>query len=205
MRMIYLFLYNVIGTACMVVYTTGYGYFAAVSNETWLTWPSRTPIDYIFRCITIIPVALFSACIARKSSPLIEKLAKSERAFLILGTVVPNYAFYTFKMLAAEDTTDYYGGIIVIFYGVFMVCIGLCMVIFIEMALIRIRGERKEMQMLMELQNNQYEKICRLQNGVRELRHDLVNHMAAGTLSTVSMAERVTACMNTVKEINNDD
>ncbi len=204
-RMIYLFLYNVIGTAAMVLCTTGYGLFMGTSNETWMTWPSRTPVDYVFRYITLIPVALFSAWIARRGSPLVEKLTRNERILLILGTVVPNYIFYAFKLLVAEDSSDYYGGIIVIFYGILMVVVGLCIVIFIEMALIRIGAERKEMKIRMELQNSQYEEICRLQDGVRELRHDFVNHMEAGVLSLDEVAKRIAECMDTVKEMNTDD
>lgn len=205
LQMLYLFLYNVIGTIAMVICTTAYGILSGSDNETWMAPSASTSMDYIIHYILILPVGYLAAYLAQKGSPLVEKLTKNERIFLILGTVVPNYAFYAFRRLTTEDVSDYYGGIIVVFYGIFMISLGLCLVIFIEMALIRIRGERKEMQMLMEQQNAQYKTICELQEGVRELRHDLVNHMAAGTLSTVSMAERVTACMNTVKEINNDD
>lgn len=86
-----------------------------------------------------------------------------------------------------------------------MVVVGLCIVIFIEMALIRIGAERKEMKIRMELQNSQYEEICRLQDGVRELRHDFVNHMEAGVLSLDEVAKRIAECMDTVKEMNTDD
>ncbi len=191
LQMLYLFLYNVIGTIAMVVCTTLYGVLSGSDNETWMAPGASTSMDYIIHYILILPVGYIAAYLARKGSSLVEKLTRNERIFLILGTVVPNYAFYAFRRLTTEDVSDYYGGIIVIFYGIFMISLGLCLVIFIEMALIRIASERKEMQLLMNQQNDQYEIICELQDGVRELRHDIINHMAAGSVSAECISDIV--------------
>lgn len=191
LQMLYLFLYNVIGTIAMVVCTTFYGVLSGSDNETWMAPGASTSMDYIIHYISILPVGYIAAYLARKGSPLVEKLTRNERIFLILGTVVPNYAFYGFRRLTTEDASDYYGGIIVIFYGIFMISLGLCLVIFIEMALIRIASEQKEIQMLMNQQNEQYEIICELQDGVRELRHDIINHMAAGSISAECISDIV--------------
>lgn len=204
-QMLYLFLLNAIGTILMVICTTGYGLIAGTSNATWMVRSVSTSVDFFFRYILLIPVGYVSCRIARKGIPLLEKLTKRERLLLMLGTAGPYYAFYAFKLLAAEEASDYYGGIIVIFYGLFLACLALCLLLFIETVLIRLRGERKELQIQMELQKRQYERIRKLQDGVRELRHDLVNHLAVRTISKEDVRALTENCRKTIEEIGKDD
>lgn len=205
-QMLFLFVFNAIGMISMVICTTGYGFIAGVSNETWMARGiSSTSIDDFFQYSLLIPVAYVSCLIARKGLPLVEKLTDRERLLLMLGTAIPNYAFYAFKMLAAEEVADYYGGIVVILYGLFMAWVALCLLLFAETVLFRFRGERKELQIQMELQKQQYEKIRNVQDSVRELRHDLINHMAVRTISKADVRNLTENCREMIEEVGKGD
>ncbi len=204
-QILYLFVFNVIGSISMVICTTGYSLIAGTSNETWMASSISTSMDDFFHYTLLIPVSYVACLIARKGLPLIEKLTDRERLLLMLGTAMPNYAFYAFKLLVAEEVSDYYGGIVVILYGLLMAWVALCLILFIETVLIRLSGERKELQVQMELQKQQYEKIRNLQDGVRELRHDLINHLAVRTISKEDVQDLIGNCRKTIEEIGKDD
>ncbi len=102
--------------------------------------------------------------------------------------------YIVFNRLAINGIDDYYGGIVVIGYGLALLVIGSICIFCVLITTVRIVAERKEIQYQMELQRDKYEEIRQLQDGVRELRHDLVNHLAAGTLSKENVEGLVREC-----------
>lgn len=178
------FLYNVVGTIVMLIFVNTYTIITGASNQTWLATTNNTPMDYIFRYM-MMPIAGGISCyITYKIAPLLEQLTKTELFWIAMGLIAPMLAFETFKRLAIKSADDYYGGFVIVGYGLLLLVMGTSCILCVLITTFRIGAEKKEMQIRMELQSSQYEEICRLQDGIRELRHDLVNHMAAGALST---------------------
>ena len=185
------FLYNVVGTIVMVILVNIYAVFSGADNTTWFADENNTVMDYIF-CYIMMPVSGGISCyISYRILPLLEKLTKKELFWIAIGLVLPMLTFETFSRLTIKSADDYYGGFVIVCYGLMLFVMGLSCILCVLITTLRIRAERKEMQIRMELQSSQYEEICRLQEGVRELRHDLINHMAAGTLSTAGVSDIV--------------
>lgn len=195
------FLYNVMGGIVMVILTSGYGMLTGADNQTWFATGHNTPVEYLFRYLMMPVTGAISCYITYKLLPLLEKLHNKEHLWMALGLTVPMVCFEFFKRWSIKSVEDYYGGIVVICYGLLMFVVGMTCVLCVLITTIRVRAERKEIQFKMELQREQYEEIRVLQQGVRELRHDIVNHLAAGTLSEESVKRLVQNCRKAVKEI----
>ncbi len=120
------------------------------------------------------------------------------RAMITKGYIV-------FNRLAINGIDDYYGGIVVIGYGLALLVIGSICIFCVLITTVRIVAERKEIQYQMELQRDKYEEIRQLQDGVRELRHDLINHLAVRTISKEDVQDLIGNCRKTIEEIGKDD
>lgn len=118
------FLYNVIGTIIMLLLVKGYDILTGTDNQTWMAMDYNTRVDYLFRYLMMPTAGGISCYIAYKVMPLLEKLTKRERLWIALGLAGTTEGFIVFNRLAIKGIDDYYGGIVVICYGLALLLMG---------------------------------------------------------------------------------
>ena len=77
--MIYVFVYNIFGTAIISVLTTVYGLFTGKSNQTWFVAETMTQADVILKAMGIFLGYLVAILICRKCILLLEYLNEREK------------------------------------------------------------------------------------------------------------------------------
>lgn len=181
--MIYVFVYNIFGTAIISVLTTVYGLFTGKSNQTWFVAETMTQADVILKTMGIFLGYLAAILICRKCILLLDYLNEREKWIFSLGYAIADVLYLMGSRTFMTSSAEFLGGIWVVLYALYSVWLAALVFLSLALPLIRLRRENRRLRIQMEEQYKYYQKILETQLQLREIRHDLKNRLVAETVS----------------------
>lgn len=181
--MIYVFVYNIFGTAIISVLTTVYGFFTGKSNQTWFVAETMTQADVILKAMGIFLGYLAAILICRKCILLLEYLNEREKWIFSLGYAIADVLYLMGSRTFITSAEEQLGGIWVVLYALYSVWLAALTFLSLALPMIRLRRENRKLQIQMQEQYEYYQKVLETQLQLREIRHDLKNRLVAETVS----------------------
>ena len=181
--LIYVFVYNMFGTAIIFVLTTVYGLFTGKSNQTWFVAETMTQADAILKAVGIFLGYLAAILICRKCILLLEYLNEREKWIFSLGYAIADALYLMGSRTFMTSSAEFLGGIWVVLYALYSVWLAVLTFLSLALPLIRLRRENRRLRIQMEEQYKYYQKVLETQMQLREIRHDLKNRLVAETVS----------------------
>ena len=185
----YQFFYNILGTAIMSVFIAVYGLITDADMNTWFSQSTSTVADYIIRYIAVTVCFIIGLVICRKCTPLIVNMSMKLKLPLFMGTALPIFIFMVMKHIANPDASQMLSGFLVICYGILLTLIAISLLIFFINVFLNTREENQLMQAKIEAQNEYYHRVLKIQQDLREAKHDLVNRLVAYNMSQSTGAD----------------
>ncbi len=179
----YQFLYNIIGTALIAIIAIIYGAVSGADSSTWFSFSTSTVSDYIIRCISLILCFGISLIICRKCVPLMSNVSRRLKHLLFAGVVLPVFIFVVLKHIADPNHTQLFAGPLIICYGILLVILTVSFLVFFISIFVQIKEENRLVQAKIEAQSEYYRRVLRVQQELREAKHDLANRLAAYNIS----------------------
>ena len=179
----YEFLYNIIGTATITILTVIYGAASGADSSTWFSFSTSTATDYVIRCISLILCLGISLIICRKCMPLMSNLNRRLKLTLFMGTVVPLLIFMIIRHAVDPNKPWMMAGPMVICYGILLMLMAVSLLIFFINVFLHTREENRLVQAGIEAQSEHYRRVLRIQQELREAKHDLANRLVAYNIS----------------------
>ncbi len=179
----YQFTYNIIGTALIAMFTAIYSMLSGTDVNMWFDRLTSTKSDFIIRMMATVICFAVSLAICRKCMTFMSNLKKKLKLLLFWGMILPLSAFMIIKNFAALDSDNMMQGPVVICYGILLACVSVCLIIFFTSVFLQTKEENRLMQIKIEVQNQQYQRILKAQQEAREAKHDLNNRLAAYTVA----------------------
>ena len=180
---VYQFLYNVIGTAIIAILTVVYGAISGADISTWFSRSTSTTADFAIRCIATVLAFTISLIICRKCVPLMSNLSKRLKLPLFMGTAVPVFIFMVLRHIIDPDTSQMLSGFLVVCYGILLTLMAISLLIFFINVFLKTREYNQLVQAKIEAQNEYYHRVLRIQQELREAKHDLANRLVAYNIS----------------------
>lgn len=181
--MIYVFVYNIFGTAIISVLTTVYGLFTGKSNQTWFVAETMTQADVILKTMGIFLGYLAAILICRKCILLLDYLNEREKWIFSLGYAIADVLYLMGSRTFMTSSAEFLGGIWVVLYALYSVWLAALVFLSLALPLIRLRRENHRLRIQMQEQYEYYQKVLETQLQLREIRHDLKNRLVAETVS----------------------
>ena len=181
--MIYVFVYNIFGTAIISVLTTVYGLFTGKSNQTWFVAETMTQADVILKTMGIFLGYLAAILICRKCILLLDYLNEREKWIFSLGYAIADVLYLMGSRTFMTSSAEFLGGIWVVLYALYSVLLAALVFLSLALPLIRLRRENHRLRIQMQEQYEYYQKVLETQLQLREIRHDLKNRLVAETVS----------------------
>jgi len=181
--MIYVFVYNIFGTAIISVLTTVYGFFTGKSNQTWFVAETMTQADVILKAMGIFLGYLAAILICRKCILLLEYLNEREKWIFSLGYAIADGLYLMGSRTFITSAEEQLGGIWVVLYALYSVWLAALTFLSLALPMIRLRRENRKLQIQMQEQYEYYQKVLETQFQLREIRHDLKNRLVAETVA----------------------
>ena len=181
--MIYVFVYNIFGTAIISVLTTVYGLFTGKSNQTWFVSETMTQADVILKTMGIFLGYLAAILICRKCILLLDYLNEREKWIFSLGYAIADVLYLMGSRTFMTSSAEFLGGIWVVLYALYSVLLAALVFLSLALPLIRLRRENHRLRIQMQEQYEYYQKVLETQLQLREIRHDLKNRLVAETVS----------------------
>ncbi|MDY2934472.1 MAG: hypothetical protein SOT05_10325, partial [Anaerovoracaceae bacterium] len=185
----YQFIYNTLGAAIMSVFIAVYGLITDADMNTWFSQSTSTVADYIIRYIAVTVCFIIGLVICRKCTPLIVNMSMKLKLPLFMGTALPIFIFMVMKHIANPDASQMLSGFLVICYGILLTLIAISLLIFFINVFLNTREENQLMQAKIEAQNEYYHRVLKIQQDLREAKHDLVNRLVAYNMSQSTGAD----------------
>lgn len=181
--MIYVFVYNIFGTAIISVLTTVYGLFTGKSNQTWFVAETMTQADVILKTMGIFLGYLAAILICRKCILLLDYLNEREKWIFSLGYAIADVLYLMGSRTFMTSSAEFLGGIWVVLYALYSVWLAALVFLSLALPLIRLRRENHRLRIQMQEQYEYYQKVLETQLQLREIRHDLKNRLVAETVA----------------------
>lgn len=181
--MIYVFVYNIFGTAIISVLTTVYGLFTGKSNQTWFVAETMTQADVILKTMGIFLGYLAAILICRKCILLLDYLNEREKWIFSLGYAIADVLYLMGSRTFITSAEEQLGGIWVVLYALYSVWLAALTFLSLALPMIRLRRENRKLQIQMQEQYEYYQKVLETQFQLREIRHDLKNRLVAETVA----------------------
>ena len=181
--MIYVFVYNIFGTAIISVLTTVYGFFTGKSNQTWFVEETMTQADVILKAMGIFLGYLAAILICRKCILLLEYLNEREKWIFSLGYAIADVLYLMGSRTFITSAEKQLGGIWVVLYALYSVWLAALTFLSLALPMIRLRRENRKLQIQMQEQYEYYQKVLETQFQLREIRHDLKNRLVAESVA----------------------
>ncbi len=179
----YQFLYNIIGTAIIAVMVAVYGAVTGADMNTWFAQSTSTAADCRIRCIALVMSVIIALVICRKCKPLMLNMSMKLKLPLFMGTAVPIFIFMVIRHIANPDASQMLSGFLVVCYGILLTLMAISLLIFFINVFLKTREENQLMQAKIETQNEYYHRVLKIQQELREVKHDLVNQLVAYNIS----------------------
>lgn len=179
----YQFLYNVIGTAIMVVSTVIYGTITGVDSDTWFDGNTSTVSDMIMHNIALALSFAVSLIICRKCMPIMVNMNMRLKLPLFAGAVVPVFVYLIVRNLVDGDSPQRLSGPMAICYGILLILMAVSFIVFFVNVFLQTKEENQLIQVKIKAQNEYYYRVLRVQQELREARHDLANQLVACNIS----------------------
>ena len=179
----YQFLYNIMGTAIIAVMVAVYGAVTGADMNTWFAQSTSTAADYRIRCIAVAMCFIIALVICRKCKPLMLNMSMKLKLPLFMGTAVPVFIFMVLRHIIDSDTSQMRSGFLVVCYGILLTLMAISLLIFFINVFLKTREENQLMQAKIEAQNEYYHRVLKIQQELREAKHDLVNQLVAYNIS----------------------
>ena len=179
----YQFLYNVIGTAIIAVMVAVYGAVTGADMNTWFAQSTSTAADYRIRCIAVAGCFIIALIICRKCVPMMLSMNMKLKLPLFIGTAPPIFIFMVLRHIIDPDTSQMLSGFLVVCYGILLTLMAISLLIFFINVFLKTREENQLMLAKIEAQNEYYHRVLKIQQELREAKHDLVNRLVAYNIS----------------------
>ena len=179
----YQFLYNIMGTAIIAVMVAVYGAVTGADMNTWFAQSTSTAADYIMRCAAVAVCFVIALVICRKCKPLMLNMSMKLKLPLFMGTAVPVFIFMVLRHIIDPDTSQMLSGFLVVCYGILLTLMAISLLVFFINVFFKTREENQLMQAKTEAQNEYYYRVLKIQQELREAKHDLVNQLVAYNIS----------------------
>ena len=179
----YQFLYNVIGTAIIAVMVAVYGAVTGADMNTWFAQSTSTAADYRIRCIAVAGCFIIALIICRKCVPMMLSMSMELKLPLFMGTAPPIFIFMVLRHIIDPDTSQMLSGFLVVCYGILLTLMAISLLIFFINVFLKTREENQLMLAKIEAQNEYYHRVLKIQQELREAKHDLVNWLVAYNIS----------------------
>ena len=179
----YQFFYNILGTAIITVLTAIYGAVTDADMNTWFSQSTSTAADYIMRCAAVAMCFVIALIICLRCIPLIVNMNMKLKLPLFMGTAVPVFIFMVLRHIIDPDTSQMLSGFLVVCYGILLTLMAISLLIFFINVFLKTREENQLMQAKIEAQNEYYHRVLKIQQELREAKHDLVNQLVAYNIS----------------------
>lgn len=179
----YQFLYNIMGTAIIAVMVAVYGAVTGADMNTWFAQSTSTAADYRIRCIAVAMCFIIALVICRKCKPLMLNMSMKLKLPLFMGTAVPVFIFMVIRHIVNPDASQMLSGFLVVCYGILLTLMAISLLVFFINVFFKIREENQLMQAKTEAQNEYYHRVLKIQQELREAKHDLVNQLVAYNIS----------------------
>ena len=179
----YQFFYNILGTAIITVLTAIYGAVTDADMNTWFSQSTSTAADYIMRCAAVAVCFVIALIICLRCIPLIVNMNMKLKLPLFMGTAVPVFIFMVLRHIIDPDTSQMLSGFLVVCYGILLTLMAISLLIFFINVFLKTREENQLMQAKIEAQNEYYHRVLKIQQELREAKHDLVNQLVAYNIS----------------------
>ena len=183
MEYFYQALYNILGTAIMAILTVAYGALSGADSTTWFSKSTSTASDYVLRFATLAICFAVSLVICRRCMPLVLNVNRKLKRLLFAGVILPVIIFVTLKVIINPDASQVLAGPLVICYGMLLLMVAVTLLIFFISIFLHSKEENNLIQTRLEAQNRHYHRVLKIQQELREAKHDLVNRMAAYNIS----------------------
>ena len=183
MEYFYQALYNILGTAIMAILTVAYGALSGADSTTWFSKSTSTASDYVLRFATLAICFAVSLVICRRCMPLVLNVSRKLKRLLFAGVILPVIIFVTLKVIINPDASQVLAGPLVICYGMLLLMVAVTLLIFFISIFLHSKEENNLIQTRLEAQNRHYHRVLKIQQELREAKHDLVNRMAAYNIS----------------------
>lgn len=161
--LIYVFVYNMFGTAIIFVLTTVYGLFTGKSNQTWFVAETMTQADVILKTVGIFLGYLAAILICRKCILLLEYLNEREKWIFSLGYAIADVLYLMGSRTFMTSSAEFLGGIWVVLYALYSVWLAILTFLSLALPLIRLRRENRRLRIQMEEQYKYYQKVLETQ------------------------------------------
>lgn len=185
----YQFFYNILGTAIITVLTAIYGAVTGADMNTWFSQSTSTAADYIMRCAAVAVCFVIALIICLRCIPLIVNMNMKLKLPLFMGTALPVFIFMVIRHIVNPDASQMLSGFLVICYGILLTLIAISLLIFFINVFLNTREENQLMQAKIEAQNEYYHRVLKIQQDLREAKHDLVNRLVAYNMSQSTGAD----------------
>lgn len=179
----YQFLYNVIGTAIIAILTVVYGAVSGADISTWFSRSTSTTADFAIRCIATVLAFAVALIICRKCVPLMSNLSKRLKLPLFMGTAVPIFIFMVLRQAIDPDTSQMLAGAMVACYGILLTLMAVSLLVFFINVFLQTREYNQLIQAKIEAQSEHYHRVLKIQQELREAKHDLANRLVAYNIS----------------------
>ena len=179
----YQFFYNILGTAIITVLTAIYGAVTDADMNTWFSQSTSTAAAYIMRCAAVAMCFVIALIICLRCIPLIVNMNMKLKLPLFMGTAVPVFIFMVLRHIIDPDTSQMLSGFLVVCYGILLTLMAISLLIFFINVFLKTREENQLMQAKIEAQNEYYHRVLKIQQELREAKHDLVNQLVAYNIS----------------------
>lgn len=179
----YQFLYNIMGTAIIAVMVAVYGAVTGADMNTWFAQSTSTAADYRIRCIAVAMCFIIALVICRKCKPLMLNMGMKLKLPLFMGTAVPVFIFMVIRHIVNPDASQMLSGFLVVCYGILLTLMTISLLVFFINVFFKTREENQLMQAKTEAQNEYYYRVLKIQQELREAKHDLANRLVAYNIS----------------------
>ncbi len=179
----YQFFYNILGTAIVTVLTAIYGAITGDDTSTWFSRSTSTAADYIMRCAAVAVCFVIALIICRRCIPLIVNMNMKLKLPLFMGTALPVFIFMVIRHIVNPDASQMLSGFLVVCYGILLTLMAISLLVFFINVFLKTREENQLMQAKTEAQNEYYHRVLKIQQELREAKHDLANQLVAYNIS----------------------
>ena len=143
----------------------------------------KVNINFAIRCIATVLAFTIALIICRKCVPLMSNLSKRLKLPLFMGTAVPIFIFMVLRQAIDPDTSLMLAGAMVAGYGIMLALMAVSLLIFFINVFLQTREYNQLVQAKIEAQNEYYHRVLRIQQELREAKHDLANRLVAYNIS----------------------
>ena len=103
--------------------------------------------------------------------------------FFSLGFIITDVAGMMITRIFATSSEAMMGGFLVAVYAIYIIGLALLTTLALVLPLIRLRRENRRLRIQMQEQYEYYQNVLETQLRLREIRHDLKNHLVAETVA----------------------